>query len=242
MKNIILFFSMFVVLFCHGQQQELIENTWYLDRFVVENETYFPPSNQEVQPNDLVLNFEEDMIYVHSGCNTLGGEIVFNDELYTFDSVEDYWGITLTECYLDENNLFESNYFYSFWSIDYNVIPDPFHYEIIPNGASFHLIITNALGSKAYYNNTSLSTSEVLNVDTLNFQIAFHTNDLIIESSKSIAKSIFIYDLNGKLVLTVNELGNERINVRSLRKGVYMVKVVDENGKVYTYKVRKQYD
>jgi|26BtaG_2_1085354.scaffolds.fasta_scaffold00031_26 hypothetical protein len=239
MKNKILFISLFIVYFCNAQQQELIENTWYLDRFVVENETYFPPSNQEVQPTDIILNFEEYVVYAHSGCNMLGGEIVFNDEFYFFDSVDDYWGITLAECYLDENNLFESNYFYSFWSIDYDVIPDPFHYEISPNGESLHLIITNALGSKAYYNNTYLSTSEVSNLDFLNFQLVFYNNDLIIQSSKSIAKSIFIYDLNGRLILTVDELVNQRINVGSLRKGVYIVKVVDVDGNISTYKVRK---
>ena len=216
----------------------MIENTWYLEKFIVDDVEYYPPNNEEVSPNDIQLMITENFLTTYSGCNELSGSIVFHPEENYFECSEGGFSVTLAECQYEENNQFEYDYFGFFQNFTDGVL-DPYYYEIISEGESLRLMVTNSLGSKAYYNNTYLSTSEVSNLDFLNFQLVFYNNDLIIQSSKSIAKSIFIYDLNGRLILTVDELANQRINVGSLRKGVYIVKVVDVDGNISTYKVRK---
>lgn len=177
---------------------------------------------------------------ITSVCNGLSGDIEFNDENNTFYTPSDSWGVTLIECVLSENEDFENRYFYEFWSINFMEIPQPFHYEITSSENSLRLIVTNSLGGKAYYNNVKLSTQEISGSNQDKFKIAFQNEDLIIKSSKSVAKSVSIYDLTGRLVLASDFSNIERINASRLPKGIYIIKISDRQGEVFSKKVMKE--
>lgn len=237
MRPFILIIFLVVGLFAKAQQPELIENTWYLEKLVIDDDEFFPPNNEEVSPNDLTANFTNLLITATSGCNWLQGEVIYSEEDNLFEIGTESWSVTLAECNLSENENFENQYFYEFWTTNYTETPDPFHYEIVSGDNAMQLIVTNSLGSKAYYNNAPLSISEV-DLGANHFQIAFHHEDLVVKSSQSVAESALIFDLNGRLVQK-SKVENEKISTVNLPKGIYVVKIIDKNGKTYTQKIRK---
>lgn len=92
-------------------------------------------------------------------------------------------------------------------------------------------------GSKAYYNNAPLSISEV-NLVTNHFQIAFHHEYLVVKSSQSVAESVLIFDLNGRLILR-SKIINEKVFVGQVPNSIYIVQIEDINGNFYNKKVIK---
>lgn len=115
-----------------------------------------------------------------------------------------------------------------------------FHYEIITNSDdSKTLIITNPDGDIALYGNQYLSTTDISNLNENPFQVAFQNDDLVIQSTSAVAKSVHIYDLNGKFIYS-SDVQNNKVQTTGISKGIYVVTIQDENGIVYTKKLRKQ--
>ena len=238
MKNLILITFLVVGLFAKAQQSELIENTWYLEKLVIDDEEFFPPNNEEVSEvvAEFVLANENNGGFRTYVCNGLEGDIIYNNEDDSFIAPFG-WSPPFDECIEQENQLFENRYVYEFLEFNFSEITGPFHYEIVSGDNAMQLIVTNSMGSKAYYNNAPLSISEV-NLVANHFQIAFHHEDLVVKSSQSVAESVLIFDLNGRLVQE-SKVENEKISTVNLPKGIYVVKIIDKNGKTYTQKIRK---
>jgi hypothetical protein len=101
------------------------------------------------------------------------------------------------------------------------------------------LDITNSIYiDSIVFDNTNLGTNDV---ELANNTIAFYPNPaqevLNVNSANPIAK-IEVYDLLGKKVASNNNAKN--VNVAALGKGVYIVKVVQENGSVVAKQFIKQ--
>lgn len=234
MKKIILVISLIAGYSTQAQQQELIDNFWYLEKLVIDGEEFFPPDNEEVSPEQIGVEFSESDIQVGSGCNWMAGEVIYFDESNTFESGSEGWAVSLFECGLEENNIFENHYFYEFWSINFTEILDPFHYEIQSEGDNLSLVVTNSLGSEAYYNNYVLSTHEI-DSNTQNlfgiFPNPFH-DKLTIENPELKITSVRITDTSGKLVVHQSfSVKRHEIDFTHLPSGVYFISF-EENGKV----------
>ena len=106
MKAII---ALFIVLISYGstyaQDPQLFENTWHLQKLVIDEEEILPPNNSEV--NDVILYIGED--YLDTGvCNGLFGTIINADNT---SITVDQMSVTLIDCNLQVNAIFGGVYF-----------------------------------------------------------------------------------------------------------------------------------
>jgi hypothetical protein len=236
-KILIIAFAVFGY-FTKAQQQELLENTWYLEKFIVDDIVFYPPNNEEVSPEDIQLIIFENNLTTYSGCNWLDGPIIINQEENYFESSEGGFGQSLAECQYSYNNQFEYDYF-GFFQNFINGVLDPFYYEINSNGEALSLVVTNSEGSKAYYNNAEMSVSDVTELNKGEFQVVFQNENLIIKNRGSRAESVSIYDLNGKMLLSNSVSSEGIVSTAQLPKGIYIIRLTDENGNVFSKKLRK---
>ncbi|HLV23941.1 MAG TPA: T9SS type A sorting domain-containing protein [Moheibacter sp.] len=242
MKNLVISISLLIGLFVKAQQPELFDNDWYLTMITVDGEEFStPPSDVHSMPphDETSINYFtviEAGLFLTQGCNMMDITLEdLDDSSFTVLGV----GSTLEECMYPLYEAHDGRYFRFFGGGPDEEFPwEGFQYEIISNSdVSKSLVITNPNGDKAYYNNSLLSTSEISDPKG-NFQIAFQNDDLIIKSPESMAKSVSIFDWNGKLIL-MSETRNEKVNVHKLPKGIYVVNIRDEKGNVYSKKVRR---
>jgi len=97
--------SLFLYTSTYAQDPQLFENTWYLQKVVIDGETFFPPHNSEV--SNVRLEIWEDH-FDTVVCAILFGEIsnVDNTSITAFAI-----GATLLDCNLQVNYIFEGIYF-----------------------------------------------------------------------------------------------------------------------------------
>lgn len=238
MKNYILLIFLFAGLFAKAQQQELIENTWYLEKLVIEGEELLAPNNDEVSDTKFLCQeceSENNVVFFTSVCTEvlLNGSI--NDNVITLQS-----GSVNGECSLPENINFEGYYLDNFFNVG---IFDEFYdyeYEISTIDTALQLILTNIDGNKAYYKNHHLSIQE-FNVINENLLTTIQDNWLYVKiiNSTFSPKTISIYDLKGKLILR-SEIINEKVFVGQIPNSIYITQVEDINGNLYTKKVIKK--
>ena len=231
-KILIIAFAVFGY-FIKAQQQDLLENTWYLEKLVIGGEEFIPPNNEEV--NNVTFGYV-DGNYTFS--TTVCAELILGFELLDDNS---FWGTAnmyINElCTQDENYYFEYNYFDFFWNSGFFEAA-LYEYQIIPENEELKLIIsTDDPGTKAYYSNQILSTSEVTN--SIDFQVAFQNENLIIKNRGSRAESVSIFDLNGKMLLSNSVSSEGIVSTAQLPKGIYIIRLTDEKGNVLSKKLRK---
>lgn len=109
MRSFILIILLIVGLITKAQQTELIENTWYLEKLVIEGEELLAPNNEEVSETKFLCQeceSENNVVFFTSVCTEvlLNGSI--NDNVITLQS-----GFVNGECSLPENINFEGYYF-----------------------------------------------------------------------------------------------------------------------------------
>lgn len=200
---------------------------------MIEGEEHLPPNNAEV--NNITLSYVEgEYVFQTNGCSQLfiGAEFANNDSFWATS-----WYDEFQLCTENVNAEFEFNYLDNFWHVgifEANV----YTYEITQENEVLKLIISAGSTTKAYYSNQQLSISEITGSNQSDFQFAFQNGKLVINSSESVAKSVSVYDLNGKLVLK-SKVENNKTNTNNLPKGIYIVKITDEKGNVFSKKVRK---
>lgn len=241
MKKLLIIITILLVsFFSKAQQQELIENTWYLEKLVNENHSgpIFPPESDEF--NAITLNFvtEGETTYFHTGvCAVIEATITSFVEGDPAGAIyyDNYTCCGEDSCTNTDNADFESEYASFFMGEEY------ISYSITENSdGSLTLNLGNGIFSNLIFTNQNLSTTEVSDLNEHNFRLAFQNNDLIIQSSKSTAKSISMYDLAGKSVLNTNVPVSQKVNTRGLANGIYIVKIIDEKGNTFSKKIRKE--
>lgn len=242
MKNILLTFLLFPGLFLNAQQQDLIDNDWYLTMITIEGEDFLtPPSDTHtVMGEQTSLNYHTVFTggesFYTEGCNYF--DIIMQNLNDTTFTVTDM-GITLEECMYPQYAAHDGR-LYNFLggSMGENFPWEGFMYEIITNSdGSKSLEITNPDGDIAIYNNQILSVQD-LNENNNSFQVAFQNDNLIIQSNDTKAQSISIYDLSGKQLLNAKIL-NGKLNTNGLSSGIYLIQITDEKGNLFNKKVRK---
>jgi hypothetical protein len=96
---------------------------------------------------------------------------------------------------------------------------------------------TTATYSMYIYSDTFLAASEVKNEELKIYPNP--VNDVLHISNKSSIENVEIYNLAGQLLITKNNVKSKEINVSSLQKGIYIVKIIS-NGIEKSYKIIKQ--
>jgi hypothetical protein len=225
-KAKILFLVLFASLSSYAQDPQLFENTWYLQKVIIDGQDNFPPINNEVPyiPLLITINNLETNI-----CDSMSGSFVeINNDSFT---VSDF-NFLLIECSLQENIDFETLYFIDFFNA---LLQDKiYNYTIESNtGNSKILTLTNDSGNQAIYGNEILSNQ---GFDISSFKVYPNPvkDKLFIFSKPSINDfDIFIYSIDGKLILSLNdlELNNNSIDVQKLNSGIYFMRIEDNLGR-----------
>ena len=111
-------------------------------------------------------------------------------------------------------------------------VPDaygPFTYAFRYDDDLIYLDITNTEGDVATFWTSTLSNE---NFDKTQFSIYPNpvVNELYIESEQAKIDRVEVFTLNGKQILDISFQNNQPIDVSSLAKGMYLVKVQTDNG------------
>ena len=217
MKKILLAVILFITFKGFAQDPQLLENTWYLENVILNNEDNFPPVNEEI--TEVTLEFLVEPYDFNSGmCNSLSGSLNFDDAESSFTFIELYQ--TLSTCGLAENSIYEAMYF-NFYSS--NLI-NPFTYNITSNpDSSRTLIVTSVNGDLAIYGSAILNISQfkISEIKTYPNPVV---NKLTIEKLNAINNlKVRVYDFNGQLLFSkkLENVDLTSIDVTHLKSGIY---------------------
>ncbi len=141
-------------------------------------------------------------------------------------------------CAQPENQEFEQLYISYF-----NQIPDPGLFYFInenPDG-SLSLYMGTQIFQEMNFRNVSLSVQDVNDIEQPEYLLNFHDNELVVQNQNqaSAAASVEIYDLSGKIVFEKNQLNSLRIPVGNLPKSIYIIRIKDSKGNIFSRKLRK---
>ncbi len=228
MKNLILISFMLLGFFTSAQQQELLENIWYLQEMNANGTVYSPPSNNEIENVTMEIYEEYDHYFFNSVvCATMEGLLnwITNEKFAFFDFAGGF------ECENPENEDFEFQYAFFYGEGGKDGIP--LDYVINTNSdQSLTLIVTNRFGSTTVYSNQNLSLNEISSNEVKLYPNPI--NDILYLSNlNSFEKfSIRIYDMKGQLILK-KFLETERIlDLSHLSSGVYLLSLIDSSNKI----------
>ncbi len=241
MKKILLILALAFLTKSFAQDPQLFENTWYLQKIILDDGTEHVPI-----PNDdvpfVALTFYDDTPYNFetSVCNSFGAEVNYqsnNNFLITHSES------TLIFCEPVENFYFEGIQF-GFFTEGGDHIIDPFSYVISSNGNEKTLIITNTRNDIAIYGDQILSLGQFENV-----QFSIYPNPvkniITVQSQHMFLKntSILVFDINGKLVTSKTidvDNSNIPVNVSNLNSGTYFLTIQNNDGLKKTIRFIKQ--
>ncbi len=231
MKKIkILLIITFASLSSYAQNPQLFENTWYLQKVVVNDIVFLPPINDEVDYVDLLI--EESNLFSNV-CYTIIGAIeeIDNENLYV--SLFFFWD---GDCFLQETIDFEAVYFAGFFMAENSNITISYLIEDESNNKK--LTLTNINGDKAIYGNVLLAQQD-FSISNITIYPNPIKNTLQINNQNAIKiNNLQMYDLMGRLVL---EEVNPRmqLDVSELANGLFFVRLETDQG-IFVRKVIKQ--
>ena len=155
MKHYLATFLILLGFYTKAQQQELIDNTWYLEKVVIEGEEYFTPNNEEVNKVLATFyNYDRDL-FMTNVCGGIDANLIHESQnTFTLNSLS----ATLIHCGDTDNRYFEQLYFSIYTNND--VPKNPFQYEINNLENKLQLIVTNNVGNKVIYYSENLSIEE----------------------------------------------------------------------------------
>ncbi len=233
--------TIIIILFAlhsNGQDSQLFENDWYLEKLIINGQDNFPPSNSEVEFVSAI--FDKPNSLITSVCNSLDTELEFSnpDEFKILT-----YSLTLIICNLQVNSDFEGIYFNFFFNqATQEPYTEPFPYDIIVNGSGMTLTITNVNGDIAFYGNDFLSNQDF---DAPSFNIYPNPlkEELFISTIKDLTDfNVNIFSINGNAVLPIDsfDTNNESIDVSILESGIYFILLKDNQGRTSTKKFIKE--
>ncbi|AUP77415.1 T9SS type A sorting domain-containing protein [Flavivirga eckloniae] len=237
MKYIIPLF-IFIVSYSSFSQSPIIKDgTWYLHNLIINSEEHpFPINSANRVIDGTFSTLANDKKGFNTWvCDTMECSLDFDSENPSFSIISK--GITLGGCTFDANIVspqlvtdFEIKW-YNFFN--YGNI---YSYEIIEETSttSQTLIITDANGNKAIFNNAVLSTNEFSNLDFSIYPIPAK-EELNISSTINLENLKFtIFDLSGKVIAKEQKVKSKPINIENLSKGVYFLQIKSNIGNVVT--------
>ena len=234
MKTIIKTILLFFFINTTAQVAPILDHTWTIEKIVTQDETIMADLNafgEYDQFNLLEFTVWENPSYYDFWFASCINYTFFEENDQSFYN---HLGCTLSS---DSSNIAEYyNYVFIQSSeevtLDNEFVPDaygPFNYEFRYESDFIYLDITNTEGSVATFWASTLSNNDI---DKTKFSIYPNpvVNELRIVSDLAKIEQIIIYNLNGKQILKVDFQENQPIDVSSLAKGMYLVKLQTENG------------
>jgi hypothetical protein len=227
-----------------AQVDPILDYTWTIEKIVTENETITADLNPfgEFDKFTLTDGFVlENMTFYYFLFGNCESDLSFDDDLNFY-----YY---LSGCTLSEDSSEIATFFNEVFvlentdllDIDNESLPDPYGpltYDFRIEGEIIYLDITNSLGDVATFWASTLS-SESFEANKFSIFPNPVNNNLNIQSENRDIQIIEIYNLNGKLVLQHKYNLNEAIDVSSLAKGLYLLKVQTEAGSITKKLVKK---
>lgn len=229
MKKTLLFLT-FLSNFISAQNAELFSNNWYISQIVTNGQTTTAPlfGNNNVSASTFSQNGSE-YVFNSKYFNTAAANITFSPTLSSFTksgggcTLADYWGANMTAVQgFDQKNC--DFYIGLPWA------PVPvgtiYNYQIINNGTSKTLIVTNSVtGNQIFYNNFLLATKE--NLQQKSFKIYPNpVKDFITIENVERNLNLKIYDTSGKLLYEILTDGKTvRVDVTHFEKGQYILMI-----------------
>lgn len=231
---------MFSCIFLSAQESKLVSNTWYLESVSDEiHESHvYPPVNEEIPQITFQFYQENGEWYFLTGaCAPISAKInEFETDNFSYSDLNCCDEGEM--CTLPENQNFEQLYISYF-----NSIPDPILFYFItenPDG-TLSLQLSTMIFQEMYFRNVSMSVKDVNDLKQPEYLLNFSGNELIIQNQNQAfaAASVEIYDLSGKKVFENNHLNSQRIPVGNLPKLVYIIRIKDSKGQIFSRKLRK---
>jgi hypothetical protein len=224
-----LFLLTFLSNFIFAQNAELFSNNWYISQITTNGQTVTTPlmayniSASTFVQNGSAYNFNSKYF------NTATANITFSPTLNSFTkngggcTLADYWGTNMAAVQdFDQKNC-------DFYVGNLSV-PAPtgtvYNYQILTNGSSKTLIITNpSSGTQIFYNNIFLGTKDISLKKSLKIYPNPVKDFLTIENIERNLR-LKIYETSGKLVYqTLTNDKSVRIDVTQFQKGQYILMI-----------------
>jgi hypothetical protein len=222
MKNLMITLLVaFTGFFAKAQQEELINNTWYLEKVVISGTEHYIPTSYP-DPTIIRTEFYDDHFFA-GVCFDF-----FSADVSSYTSTEiivQGRSEGLMDCpQFPDYNDFKNLYYFPVLSNDWAQSAYALGYLIENIGIYKRLTLTNSNGDTAvYYNYNFLSTADLRNkTDGITLFPNPVKGILTIEGGKLKIENARIYDLSGKLVKTFS--GNS-VNVSDLQKGTYLLMI-----------------
>lgn len=225
----------------YAQDQQLFENDWFLRKIVINEQDIFPPNISNEQINGTIQFLNSTDIVSINYCD-------FTDSIVEYDlvsnefSLQDFPSVLLGDCLYPTNLSFGSDYFSIFFDSQH-FANNPFQYTIENNNSVLTLTIVNSTGDYAVYNNIQLSYQDM---DYSFFKVYPNpvSNTLYATPNSFLTNASFeFYTVVGKKVLSINktQITNNAIDVSTLAKGVYFLRILNsENKTIATKKISKK--
>jgi len=239
MKTLLYIFIFYLTTISYGQDPQLFDNDWYLQKVNIDGVDHFPPQNSEIESVNLEFrDFSTSYSMLTYICSSISADI--NDIDNQFIYVLGFFIID-GNCTLPETIAFEDLYFNGFF--DWQEPNQTFSYLIEPGVGNIKILtLTNLQGDIAIYGNTELSI-----FDNLSSQLTLYPNPVksqLFLTSKSTTGNlkVKIFNLEGKLLSTQDVVleNQTSIDVSSLISGIYFLNVEDESGYMEVKKFLKE--
>lgn len=234
MKIIYIFLLVTVGFFVKAQQSDLINNTWILEKLILDNTEYLfptlPVEGNLPHPKGRIIFYNN--YFSTSICNGMGGDISYTESNITITAS----GLTLGGCpvgYYD----YEGLYFGSFFggTVGNGTYYSSYNYSIDNVDNKKVLALVNPQGDKAFYR----SSGNMAVIEVSSKIISLYPNpvkvNFTIDTNNKI-EQVEIYSINGQLLKAVK---SKKINISDLPKGNYLVKIKTDR-EIITQKIIKE--
>jgi len=230
MKRQFFFLLLFFTLLSEAQNDVYFDGTWILESLTIDGEVLTPPSNEEIE--QVVLGFEfnnniepdgiiiELCRWAYNFIDLPGGAttgFIIIGEVDPFDNII---------CNLEENLSFDQLYFEFYTSDD----DGAFEFELDLESNNSTLLFRSSNGDEVLYRDTTLSIEENTIIAAKLYPIPSKKEVFIDFNGWEELIDVHIYNLNGRQV-TVHKTQNG-LNIENLTPGIYVVKLVDQNGRI----------
>jgi len=217
-----------------AQSQDLVNNTWYLEKVVISGDDIFVP-NLGSQPI-AYAEFNSDVLFTEY-CNSLFANLQYSDNMNFSLSGQ---GLTFEGCFVEEYDTFDAIYFNDFFGFMEGFF-QPFNYEITDESPTLKkLTITNTNEDQAVYYSETLSTPNNEGLGILKLYPNPAQNEFSVNTDMNIDQ-IKIYNLSGQIVLRFQrETSNPSYDISSLSNGIYFVELSSLEGKKTVRKLIKE--
>jgi hypothetical protein len=220
-----------------AQVEPFLDYTWTIEEIITAD---------EVITADMDPEYIDDVLYLdqYEG-NTYGFYLGECDGVIEFDDNDQSFILITFGCAISGEGIIGTYFTLVFLAQEEDEIIyegeaafGPFAYDFREDGDIIYLDITNSLGDIATFWASTLRNDKF---DEADFSIFPNPvgNHLNIQGEDADIENIEIYNLSGKQVLQPKYNPNEAIDVSSLAKGLYVLKVQTENGS-FTKKLVKE--